>query len=88
MQGYKSLGTGSCSLISLCGWRSRCVPWRLPPSSLGTVVVDEGCGALPMEKAQALPEESHSGDEGGQYTQLMQLLSGLLDTARAVHSPS
>lgn len=52
------------------------------PSCLGTVVVGEGCRALPMEKAQAVPEESHSGDEGGKYTHLMQLLSGLLlDTA-------
>lgn len=80
----KSLGTGLRSLFGQCGWRSRCVPWRLSPSSLGVVVVsaDEGYRALPMEKAQALPEESHSGDEGDKYTQLMQLLSGLLlDTA-------
>lgn len=77
-----SLGRGSCPLPGQCGWRSRCVPWGLPLSSLGTVVVGEGCRALPMEKGQALPEESHPGDEGGKYSQSVQLLSGLLpDTA-------
>lgn len=36
---------------------------ELPFSSLGTVVVDEGCRALPMEKGQALPEESPVGED-------------------------